>query len=349
MIANIDADEGVRITGWIVPDNPSVTPTVIVVLPDGEEAIVHATILRADVVDLGFHHGTGMIGFVIDSAAVPNLQDVQELQLLALDGRIPIYRRFDISSFVESKLCFFDCSVMPQRRIAQNLRAQFALTYNNAQLHALETLISIVNNPNNKSVVITGRPNFTRYDWALRNAGYKIVALLRDPYEELAERLIFINLLGNSKAAHLLPQFVSDIQPLAEFARDLPLDSSSAMTAKFRAASPEQRAAISNPLVRMLGCGVDEIPEYRHVSTALDNLATMDLVGTRARFGDFRSVLKEIFGTDILGTNELEKPERVAKVQEMLSGMGIVSDLLEHDLHLYSLAVQAVDVGLDGL
>lgn len=47
-------------------------------------------------------------------------------------------------------------------------------------------------------------------------------ALLRDPFDELAERLHFLNLLSNSDALHLAPNFVTGVTPLIEMARDLP-------------------------------------------------------------------------------------------------------------------------------
>ncbi|GAC1335387.1 MAG: hypothetical protein NVSMB26_19860 [Beijerinckiaceae bacterium] len=349
MLFNIDADEGSRISGWVVPDNPGKTPTVIVVLPDQEELRVEATLLRPDVVELGFNHGSGIIGFVIDENVVGGLQELQELQLLEGEGRVPIYRRYQIARHLEKKLCYYDLSVMPQRRILQRLSGHFALTYNYAQRYPLETMVMLINNFSAKSVLITGRPNFTRQSDLMRNAGYIITALLRDPYEELAERLVFVNLLASSKASHLLPQFVSDLPPLVEFARDLPVSDRKALLTKFRAATGEQRAAMTSPMTRVFGCRIDEIPEHRHVSTALDNLATVDVVGLRTRFADFRSILNTVLGADIIGQDELELFDKVGEAREALASIGIVSDLLEHDLNLYNYAAGAVTEGLDGI
>jgi hypothetical protein len=39
----------------------------------------------------------------------------------------------------------------------------------------------------------------------------------------------------------------------------------------------------------------------------------------------------------------------VSETREILARIGIVSDLLEHDLNLYAYASQAIQVGLDGL
>jgi hypothetical protein len=210
-------------------------------------------------------------------------------------------------------------------------------------------MMMIVNNFSSNSVLITGRPNFTRQYGLLRNAGYLIAAVLRDPYEELAERLIFINLLATSKASHLLPQFVSDVPALVDFARDLSFADQKALVTKFRAATREQRDAMSSPMTRVFGCGIGELPEHRHVSSALDNLGTVDAVGVRGRFADFRSVLSNVLGADVIGQDELEIFDKVREARDVLSQIGVVSDLLESDLSLYSYASEAVNTGLDGI
>jgi hypothetical protein len=64
---------------------------------------------------------------------------------------------------------------------------------------------------------------------------------------------------------------------------------------------------------------------------------------------EFRSVLADVLGADVIGQDEPEIFEKVQEVRELLAGIGIVSDLLEHDLNLYAHASQAINVGLDGL
>jgi hypothetical protein len=354
MLFNIDADEGSQILGWVMPDNPAATPSVIVVLPEGKELKVEATINRSDVVailqvEFGFYHTTGTIGFVVDETHVPNLHEVQEIELLDGETRTLIYRRFQISRHIEKRLCYFELAVMPQRRVLQALSSHFALTYTYAERYPLETMMMLVKNFSARSILIMGRPNFIRQRDILRDAGYVISALLRDPYEELAERLVFINLLASSKASHLLPQLLSDVPALLDFARDLPINDPKAMLLKFRMATPEQRAAMASPMTRVFGCSIGESPEHRHISVALDNLATLDVVGTRARFADFRSMLKDFLEADVIGPADLEIFDKVKEARDVLSKIGIVSDLLENDLILYSHASEAIQMGLDGI
>jgi hypothetical protein len=354
MLFHIEADQGTQIVGWLMPDNPSETPRVLVILPDGKEVEVTATLAKPDVIEtlrdaFGFHHTTGIIGFLIDETILPDLAELQEFEIVAKDGRVPIYRRFQISRHLEKHLCYFDVAIMPQRRIQRALRDHFTLCYPQAQRYPMETLLALISNRSATSVAITGRPSFTRHVSSLRERGYMIVALLRDPYEELAERLVFINTLARSKAGHLLPFFLSDAPDLIEFASDMPFDDRKGMTGKFRAASPSQREALMSPMTRLFACATGEVPQHSHVSLALDNLASIDLVGVRSRFSDFRSVLATMLERDVLGVEKLDVPTNVTELRGMLSQLGIVSDLLEHDLNLYAHASQGVDAGLDGL
>ena len=57
------------------------------------------------------------------------------------------------------------------------------------------------------------------------------------------------------------------------------VDTFRAMLAAFRQINEEQRQAIMSPMVRMLGASVEELPNHKHVSLALDHLAAETKVG----------------------------------------------------------------------
>lgn len=347
MFFNIDADEGNSIRGWVAPDNPSATPKLIVIIPGGDELEVEADIPRPDIRDLGIH-STGLVGFNINSEIIPSLRELDDIEIVEAETRTQIYRRFQIDRHLERKLFLFDCSVMPQRRLVSAANRLFTLNYPRSERYAFETMIVIINNAFNKSIFISGRSNFNRYSHFLRNADYMTAAVLREPFEELAERLLLLSLLSKSDAAHLIPSFAIGIAPLVDFARDLPFGDQKALTNAFRGADDEQRQALMSPMTRTFGCNVDELPERRHVSIALENLATMDLVGTRSRFGVFRSLLKGLLGADLLGEDEPATFDSVQALATTLSRIGLVADILEHDLALYSYADEAIVSALDG-
>ncbi|PWB82708.1 MAG: hypothetical protein C3F11_10525 [Methylocystaceae bacterium] len=348
MFFNIDADDGNSIRGWLAPDNPSAAPKLIVITPGGGEFEVQAGLPRPDIRDLGIHN-TGMVGFDVNATVVPNLGEIDDVEILEAESRLPIYRRFRIDRHVERKLFLFDCSVVPQRRIIAAANKHFTLNYTNSEKYSFETMLVIINNSFNKSIFISGRSNSNRYASYLADAGYVTAAMLRDPFEELAERLLLLRLLSKSDAAYLLPTFITGITPLVDFARDLPFDDQRALIAAFRRATDAQREAMTSPMTRTFGCNVDEFPERRHVSIALENLARMDLVGTRSRFRVFSRLLADLIGADLMGQDEPVTFDTVRTFAATLSRVGPVTDVLEHDLALYSYAEEAMDAALDGV
>ena len=347
MFFNIDKDDGHAISGWIAPDNPSAVPHIVIVIPGRNEITIDADLPRTDIRELGIHK-TGHVGFLVDEKIVPDLGALAEIELLESESRLPIFRRFIPEQHIRRRAFLFDGSVMPQRRILQNISQHFSLVYPAAERFPLETMIVLINNHSCDSIVFSGRSNFNRYVTFLETNQYFRAALLRDPFEELAERLLFLSLLAKPDWAPLAPLYATGLTPLIEFARDLPFNDPKGLLAAFRALTDEQRAAIQSPMVRMLGCTLEDVPTHHHVSLALDHLASLDLVGTRSRYPAFRAMLTQILGTDILGPEVPASFQTVEVLARSLSRIGIVADLLEHDVTLYGLAHEAVVAGLEG-
>ncbi len=347
MFFNIDSDTGDAISGWIAPDNPSSTPRIAILVPGRSEIQLAANIRREDVRDLGLH-GSGQVGFHVDSTLVPGIAHVDDIEIVEADTRVPLYRRFQTGRHLERKLFLFDGSAMPQRRIVQHIATKFALNYSNSERYSLETMIVLINNHFSKSIFFSGRSNFNRYASFLENGGYLRAALLREPVQELAERLLFLSLLAKSDASRLLAPYTTGLTPLIDFARDLRFNDQKALLTAFRQINDVQRQALMSPMVRMLGCSVDELPTHNHVSLALDHLASLDVVGTRARYPAFRAVLEHLLGGDVLGDEGPTTFQTVDTLAQTLSRIGIVVDLLDCDIALYAYVEEALASGLKG-
>lgn len=347
MFFSIDSDTGDAITGWLAPDNPSQIPKIEVRIKGRSEALVEANILRPDVRDLGLH-GSGQVGFSITNESVPGLAAARDIEILEADTRTPLYRRFQPDQHIERKLFLFDCSAMPQRTLIESLTPHFSLNYTNSERYSLETMIVLLTNQFSKSIFFTGRSSFSRYANFLESGGYIRAAVLREPLEELAERLLFLKFLSKPNTEHLLPTFATGLLPLVNFARSLDFDNPKALLQSFRQIDESQRQALISPMVRMLGCTLDEQPSYSAVSLALDHLASLDVVGTRERFSTFKAMLEQFIGGVTL---RYEPPTTFPTVKELastLSGNGIVLDLLEHDIALYGYVEVSLATSLSG-
>lgn len=341
----IDIDSGDAISGWLAPDNPSTVPHFIVSIPGRDEIAIRANVMREGIRDLGLH-ATGECGFFISTDIVPDLPQVMDIEIMEAETRLPIYRRFQADLDIPRKIFLFDCSIIPQRRIQNEIKNRFSLTYFNSERNGLETTIAIIANPTNRSTFVSGRSVLMRYDDLLKEKDYLRVALLREPHEELAERLYFFNFLVREGDAASFSTYTHGARSLLEFARDLPFNDLKALTGAFRASSDQQRRELMSPMTRVFGCDVDEVPKHANVSKALDSLADFDVVGTRERFPLFRDLLAGAVGSNIFGDEEPVVFQSVKTLAANLARIGVVNDLLADDLALYSYVEDAINEGV---
>lgn len=344
---NIDADDGGRISGWIAPERGADCARVVVFVDGRAMCEVEADRFRADVLNQGLHE-TGAVGFAVDAGAAPGLERAEDVELVEADSRLTIYRRMRAGRDLPQRLYLADGCAVPQADFAQAAAARFALACFNVERLAGETLNAVIASAAARSLFVTGRASYAAHAHALEQARFLRVALLRDPVEELAERLLFFSRLARSDAGRLLPLYATGLEPLAAFARDLPLDDPKSLLEIFRSTSEELRAAISSPMVRMLVCAEGETPTRNHVAQALDTLADMEVVGVRGRYDAFRALLSQTIGEDPFGAQPFSTFDALPAVTAALSRIGIVVDLLQHDISLYRFVDGAIASGLSG-
>lgn len=342
---DVVSDEGHIIRGWVTPDNPMQIPRVIVHASGLEAVEIQASIVQQDILEHGLH-STGVVGFEVSEQLMPGLAEAEIVEIFEAETKLCIYRRLVKSKNIQKKFFLFDAAVMPQRSIINNINKHFATRHNAIERHGYETIFYLVHNYFPPSIFLTGRPQFSRWGGALRGREFTIAALLRNPFEELAERMLFLNLAAKSSAAGLLGSFMTGLEPVLDLARDLKFEDKRALQATFRNLTPDQRLALGNPMTRMLAGNLDERIERRHVTTALDNLSQMDAVGIRTRFVEFSQMVADILGTNVVGNAELETFQTIDTLTDQLSRVSAVVDLLEHDLALFSFAEEAVETGL---
>jgi hypothetical protein len=232
---------------------------------------------------------------------------------------------------------------MPQTVLEGLFSSRFALPYESVERFSFDTLFGIINNPSCNSIYVSGRPLLQRYQDLLRQRGYAIVTVLRDPYEELAERLLFSQYVARQGRETTLSQRLTGLAPLTDLVRDVDFVDAEAVTKRLHSIAEPQRKAIENPCVRALACSVDERPQLKHVAVALENLASMDLVGLRSRYEDFRSTFDSLIGAEILGEYSLVEMSWVPAMAANLARIAVVNELLELDLALYEYAKEAVE------
>ena len=337
------AERDGQLQGWVLPDHPTGTPSIKVFDKNGLVCEVQANRLQSDLRDRGLHE-TGMIGFCIDEQVVPGLQErLDELEFRTGDSGILIYRRQQEQKHLNIKLFRFDLQVMPDVQAELRFGRRFALTYTNVERYAHETMFGIINNQVATSLYLSGRPSYQRNEQLLRERGFKVITVLRDPYEDLAERLIFMRFAMSPNATSSASDYTYGLDPLKEIVTGIRFDDINSLRTVFRNLDDAQRKALSNPLVRTLTCSMDEEPRTSHIEMSLSKLSRMDLVGTRSRYDDFRSILTEIAGADILEDHQPPTLNWVKQAADVLSEVKLVRSLLAIDVSLFELVKQALD------
>lgn len=341
----IDSDTGSCINGWLVPDNPGNDVALILRVPERPAQTIRANILRSDVVALGMHP-TGMVGFQIDDNIIPGVSEISEISIADAQSGLTIYRRTDHTIHLSQKILFFMIGGMPPFKILRRCAQRFALSYPMVERLPFETIYSLFGGQVSKSVTIFGQINWQRLGNLVRDNKFTVFALLRDPFEELAERLLFLSLLSKRVDNQVSGDLFVRNRPLMPLTAFIESADTKKLLSALRDLEPPQKRLLRSPVTSALACMPDEEPQRRHVSMALEQLARFDAIGIRSHFGAFASLADSIIGEPILtDIPELDSLPGTAELAARLAGMGLIEDLLDEDLALYSFVREALAAG----
>ena len=342
---HIDLDNGKCIGGWLIPDNPGEVPEFVFKIPGRADIVMPANVLRPDIRDLGLH-SSGLVGFHFDEFNVPDLPEFEELRILEAESRIPIYRRARQENFLETKLILAEVGGFPQLGIYNKVMKSFMMGYPIVERFSQETIFALLSNAHAKSSVLFGQLNWSRFGQMVKEQGYRIGALVRDPFDELAERLIFLSLMSRHKNVSLANAALVRLAPLMPLIETVDLTQSKSLLSGFRKLTAEQRRLIRSPMTWTFGCNPEEEPQRRNVSVAIDNLAMFDVVGTRERFSYYAELVEAKLGAAIFQDATPDVSPNAQILSRHLAQIGIVADLLDEDIALYGFVQQAIETSI---
>lgn len=342
MLFYIDDDNGTSITGWLIPDNPSDVPEFLVEVPNRPPVQFHANVIRPDIHNLGLHP-TGQVGFMIDAQLVPDLNAGMAITIYEAENNLPFYRRHFSERKINRKVFIFDSNILSQVKFLRNISKSFTLGYPMIERHSLETTVAIIANNYVSSILLSGKPNWQRVGETLKDQGFVSFALLRNPFDELAERLLFLSYLRKRSTSNSVSAIFARQMPLMPVVEALESPNEKALLQAFRKLSNEQRRLLRSPMTAAIACTPDEQPSRKNVSIALDCLAQFDLVGVYDHFHAFSTIADGIIGTDLFGENMPETLPGTQELAERLSHIGIVADILDEDIALHTFARSAIE------
>ncbi|MGQ0445961.1 MAG: hypothetical protein ACT4O2_12755 [Beijerinckiaceae bacterium] len=337
MLFSIDEDTGSRIVGWVMPDNPATTPKIIIHLDPEHHVAIDAFVVRPLLREQGLHN-TGVCGFVVNENNCPGVTAAGHLEIRDAENHILIYRRRDDSHLVDEKFLLLETQLFRSQSLDDALIARFHMSYKSLELLPEETTRSIFAISFTNSLFASGRIFWRVWEPMVRDRNFKAGIVLRDPFEELSERLLILkwaSLAGANSAAAVLGQTV---QLCAKAFCNVDLNDLSALRELLSHPSDELRAVLYNPFVYQLAApNAFDPPRPPETAAALDSLAEMDAVGLRDDAGAFLRLVAAVLDLPDQLPNASPRPsETVIGLADKLRDMGPARALIEKDLEVYS-------------
>lgn len=334
MLFNVQWDHGTEIVGYLVPDTFTGQST-LVVTGGGEELLrMPTTEPREALVEAG-RHETGLCGFTVDERALPGLAGMRHLEITEAESGILIYRRCPPEEVLHRKVFRLETQLLPLARLDRAIAPFFQFHFPSIERHGLETTHQLFLMQNTDSVYVSGRLSYKSMEFYI-DQGYSSVALLQDPFDELAERILVLRLIGDGFGSILGMRDNVIFEAALAFASELPLDTDKGLRRAFRTIPPEAASVLSDPLARQLTTRLpNEAPGPSAVSGGLATLAAFELVGLRDQADMF---MEDLAGTLTLSPEQLPRIEPIPTVKQLgqrLRACSPVEVLLEYDLAIH--------------
>jgi hypothetical protein len=227
------------------------------------------------------------------------------------------------------------------------MRTRFHYWYKGVDRFGRETTTQLFYLKQSQSIYASGRILYKNYEVFLRR-GLRTITMIRDPYDELAERLIVLKNLGEGAEQLLGARDALTFAPVIDALADFEEFDEEFCKKFFKKASKAVSDALSSPVVRQLTVSSpDQLPSRSAVAASLEVLASLDMVGIRSRAQDFCDALAETLGlsSDLLPL--LSEYTRVSDLGDKLRETRGVETLLDQDLELFHILCSAyATVGL---
>ena len=336
MLFSVDEDTGTRIVGWIMPDNPSHTPSVSVFEGNEKLAEIQARIVRPLLREQGLHD-TGLCGFVVDEAAVTGLARRHQIDVYDAHTQTLVYRRRYGAQTIQRKLFRLETQILPNVRMNRLFDSLFQMSYPRIESLPPDTTRNVIDLAFTNSIYISGRIYLAEYEVFFQKNGFESCTYIRDPLEELSEQLLTLEWISRNNDDTVKQLGNIGLGGLVDAVKGKDLKDADDFGAWLLRLSPEDRQLLSNPLTRLLTCrNSDEPLSVIAVPSALDALSGMKAVELRGNLEHFLLLVGAQLERD-LGTWELPAPSPgVTKLAEGLKDKEIVQQVLAADLELYS-------------
>jgi hypothetical protein len=338
MIFNIFHDSGDRVSGTIIPDNPSVVCNIRVLAGGGEIAVLPTNELNQRVLDLRLHD-TGLVNFTITERSLSGLATFDDLEIHDADTDILFYRRLRPSMLL-GKYLRLETHLLPLRRLDDAVKSRFQMHYSGIETRGLNFSRQIFVLSQN-SIYASGRILVNNFMFCV-DKGFKFIVTLHDPYVELAERILVLNNIKKVGTSFLGERESIHLGKAIEYAASLPVTSENALKKALQQMPTDLIVALANPVVRQLSTSnLDEPLGKGSVARALDFLSQSTVIGLRSEPELFAHSLGELFDLDPISLRVAPPLQKVIELAEAVRSWSFLEVVLEKDLELYHYVLEA--------
>ena len=289
--------------------------------------------MRSALVTAG-RHSTGLCGFTIDDAMLPGLADLADLEIVDAATDILVYRRHAAPDLMEGATFRLETHLLPLWRLDEIFATRFRYWYKGIDRHGRETATQVFC-LDKSSIYASGRLLYKNFEYYLAK-GVRTFATIRHPHDELAERLLVLQNIGNRAEQLLGSRDALILEAAIAFAGELKTLDEAELKKAFRKLPPETAAALSNPLTRQLTTNTpDEMPTSGSVAAALDVLSSFEVVGLRSDEHRFIDALSAAMGLPRDTFPPLAEFSRVRDLGRLLRDVPQCEAFLEKDLELF--------------
>jgi len=346
MLFNIERDEGARIVGYLVPDAYSGSPSVRITDGHKDLATLPCQEERPALVAAG-RHETGRCGFTVNDKVIPDLSQQERLELYDSESNLLIYRRRPATQVIQKRIFRLETGLVPLWRLDDSLERHFQFFYKGIERHGGETATQLFLLNNSGSLYLSGRLVFKAYENYIDET-FTCVAMLRNPYKELAERLLTLKLIRKfaDKFSLLGERDMMFFGPAMDFAEALESDEK-VLRRAFGSMPKAVIPNLANPLTRQLAARTsDETPTKGAVAAALGTLSHFAIVGLREGQDLFLAQFAELLGTEEGSLPATAEFSRTAEFADHLKLVPEVEVLIEQDRQVYGAVKSAVEKAL---
>jgi hypothetical protein len=339
MLFRLEEDAGANVRCWVVPDNPSMEPSLYVVVDGRERYLIPTNEHRPDIAAHGVHR-TGRCGFILDETICPGLAPDVDLECYDSVSNLLVYRRRK-PEHLEAKLFHLETQTSPNYPLVQEVSRRVQMSYGSAEFIPEETIRTILGISSTNSVFLSGALAYRRYESFIRSNELLRTIVLGNPYRELAARLLRLKSLHRAGASNGGWRSLGQETLVADFA-EIEIRDSGALARGLRTITPESYYLLSNPTIRQLVAhAADESIGDHMVAVALGMLADFDVVGFDDDLDTFAWHIEARIGAEGMTREPAMDPPGLDEVLAAVMGCRPAQELVRLDLALNDLARQA--------